>query len=276
MINQKGFAYIFIIVALVIGAVVFFLAKQGFNSNSHVSSGKLTQSISTAPNPNAQYITANPIDLSQVEKISKFRSCAGHDSSGHNFLGEVETDRSMKHYVKPSAAYYDDKTALYSPFDGTVYFVDEPHPEQGPGRARGGELDLMSPQEPNAVVELGHINAIATLKKGDKVKSGQLLGYAETAGGNGNDFDLVVRAINQPPPVNDYDTFDSVFNHMTPAVLAEYEKVGLTKDRLFFSKEFRDQHPCLFGTVAVEPNQRTGPQPEIQTSLDNWVFLKGQ
>lgn len=235
-----------------------------------------TNSKNYLPSPDRLYITANPIDLGQVEKISKFRSCAGHDSSGHNFMGQVETDRSMKHYVNPIAAFEDDKAAFYAPFDGTVYFVDGPHPEQGPGRARGGELDLISPLELHAVVELGHINAIATLKKGDAVKSGQFLGYAATAGGSGNDFDLVVRAINQPPPISNYDTFDSVFNHMTPEVLAEYAKFGLTKEAMFFSKEFRDGHPCLFATVAAEPNERTGPQPEIQTSADNWVFLPGQ
>jgi hypothetical protein len=126
------------------------------------------------------------------------------------------------------------------------------------------------------VVELGHINTIATLKKGDSVKSGQLVGYAATAGGEGNDFDLVVRAINQPPPVGEYGMSDSVFNHMTPEVLAEYEKFGFTKDAMFFTKEFRDSRPCLFATVAAEPNERTGIQPAIQTSDDNWVFLKAQ
>ncbi len=232
-----------------------------------------TRSTSTAPSPNAPYITANPIDLSQIEKISKFRSCAGHDNSGHNFFGEVETDRSMKHYVKPLAAFDDDKARIHSPFDGTVYSADGPHPELGPGQARGGSLELMSSMEPHAVVLLGHITALAGLKKGDTVQSGQLLGYATTSGGS--DFDLVLRAINQPGAQSTFgDTFDSVFNHMTPQVLAEYAKFGLTKDAMFFSKEFRDQHPCLFGTVAAEPNERSGPQPDIQTSPDNWVFLK--
>lgn len=99
-------------------------------TNTSNQTGKVTNTaVSTAPNPSATYITANPVDLSQIEKISKFRSCAGHDFSGHNFLGETETDRSMKHYLKPLSAFDDNKAALYAPFDGQVYEAEGPQPE---------------------------------------------------------------------------------------------------------------------------------------------------
>ncbi|HEX9804392.1 MAG TPA: hypothetical protein VGA67_01815, partial [Candidatus Dojkabacteria bacterium] len=42
-------------------------------------------------------ITSNPIDLSQISRISKFRSCAGHNFSGYNVQGVRESNRSMKH-----------------------------------------------------------------------------------------------------------------------------------------------------------------------------------
>ena len=214
-----------------------------------------TVSQTTAPSPDAKYITTNPINLTQIEKISKFRSCEGHDFSGHNFLGQVENNSSMKHYVMPLPEFLNDTASVYAPFDGTVY-VDGSHPEIGLGE-RGDALELISKLEPNAVFLFDHINILPTLKKGDQVKAGQPIGYAVTTGGH--DFDLALRAINQPNAISHFgNTFDSVFNHMTPEVLAEYQDVGLTKEALFFSKEFRDAHPCDF----------------VSISKDGWVYLK--
>src|SRR4030066_403864 len=49
----------------------------------------------------ADIITSSPIDLDQMDRISYVRSCAGHDYSGENIDGELETNRSMKHYAIP-------------------------------------------------------------------------------------------------------------------------------------------------------------------------------
>ena len=50
-------------------------------------------------NSSEPLILANPLDLTQIKLLSKFRSCVGHDYSGRNAKGEKETDRSMKHYI---------------------------------------------------------------------------------------------------------------------------------------------------------------------------------
>ena len=34
------------------------------------------------------FVAANPINLSQIARISKFRSCIGHDYSGFNAVGK--------------------------------------------------------------------------------------------------------------------------------------------------------------------------------------------
>jgi len=41
-----------------------------------------------------QFISSNPVDLSQINRISKFRSCIGHDYSGTN--SEEPTENCSK------------------------------------------------------------------------------------------------------------------------------------------------------------------------------------
>ena len=169
----------------------------------------------------------------------------------------------MKHYIKPLSEFDNNKTTIYAPFDGTVY-VDGSQPAFGIGeRERAGEetLELMSPLDQHAVFIIWHIHFIAPLKNGDKVKAGQLLGYAVTSVTSKNyDFDFGVRYINQPNTISRFgNTFDSIFNHMTSEVLSEYEKFGLSKEAMFFSREFRESYPCTFNRGQSD---------------DDWVFLK--
>jgi len=69
-----------------------------------------------------QFITSNPVDLSQINRISKFRSCIGHDYSGTNSEGRQESNRSMKHYVEPinSLAGTSGELQVFAPFDGRI------------------------------------------------------------------------------------------------------------------------------------------------------------
>lgn len=274
MPKEKGFSLLVIILVLaVLGVLAFFGFKNfstGSLNNNTVSSSGNTQKFesldikapttsqigkSSLPSPDAEYITANPVDLTQIEKISKFRSCAGHDFSGHNFLGQVEAKSSMKHYLKPLPQFQNNKTAAFAPFDGTIH-IEGVHPPMGQGE-RGDSLELMSQQEPNAVFIFFHIRTATDFKHGDLIEAGQLIGYAAT--NISYDFDLGLRAINQTNANSRFgDTFDSIFNHMTPEVLTQYQKVGLNKENLFVSKEFRDAHPCTF----------------VGDSADNWIILK--
>src|SRR3989344_2121213 len=75
-----------------------------------------------------RFIAANPLDLSQIEAFSKYRSCMGHDFRAPNLSGEKEaTPRSMKHYVmvKPEFHGTIDKVSAFAPFDGIISVVDD-------------------------------------------------------------------------------------------------------------------------------------------------------
>ena len=73
-----------------------------------------------------QFITASHIDISDVERISIFRSNAGHDYSD-----SFEMCCSMKHYYRP-LNYYEVRFTqpIYSPVNGVVLYVAE---GEGPG-----------------------------------------------------------------------------------------------------------------------------------------------
>lgn len=245
--NQLGIAHILIVVCLIVvvlaGAVVYMAKRTADETKSE-------------PSLTAKYITASPIDLRQIESISRFRSCEGHDYSGQNFAGEVERDRSMKHYVLPKAELRrsDNKVKMFAPFDGKVGSVVMPvaTTDTGPGKTRGGSINLVTPLDRYVAVELGHIKLAADYKKGDKVKAGQFLGYAVVPD-EWNDFDLVLRSIHYGRSENYLFVFDSIFNHMTDAVLAEYAAVGLTPQKLIYPKELRDQNPCNFPPPETDP-----------------------
>src|SRR3989338_3731901 len=67
--------------------------------------------------PPPQIIT-NFTELYKIEKISKYRSCAGHTTVPQD---EREMKRSMKHYFSIKPEYLgSDTVEIYSPYDGYV------------------------------------------------------------------------------------------------------------------------------------------------------------
>ncbi len=63
-----------------------------------------------------------------------------------------------------------------------------------------------------------------------------------------------------------FGNLDSIFNHMSDEVLAQYEKRGMTKEKIIVSKEERDQNPCVY--------MDQGPYFNNSDDPSNWVELK--
>lgn len=196
------------------------------------------------------FITASPVDLTQIQKISPLRSCVGHDYSGLNINGEKEDTRSMKHYVQPLAEFNGtrDKVNLYAPFDGTVARVQENQDELAAKDPRFGGVGIAFYPDSSKLwtMEYGHVYPFANLKEGSKVKAGEPIGYAYVQN-NGSSFDLALWLDKEGSRTFRDDgtqRLDSILNHMTPEVLAEFSKYGVGKENLIVSKEFRDIHQC--------------------------------
>lgn len=81
---------------------------------------------------------------------------------------------------------------------------------------------------------------------GDEVKAGELLGYAALSEERGDSFDVIFGKMSMIPKKIDnwtapFADLDSVFNHMSEEVFAQYQKKGISsKEDLVISKEERD------------------------------------
>jgi hypothetical protein len=184
------------------------------------------------------FVTALPLDLDQIESVSKFRSCAGHDYSGKNILGEAETGRSMKHYANPLHQYYgtNGQVKVLAPFDGKVI-----NNELGKD---GDNLDLVPDAAPGWIYELGHIDSVKSLTVGSSVKAGQLVGYYSVRPSGGS-FDIQLWFGGDDQTVNTTSgEFDSLFAHASEELKTKMSQYGLTQENLIVSKAERDASPC--------------------------------
>lgn len=194
-----------------------------------------------------KFITANPLDLSQISAFTQYRSCVGHD---HRHLtvqtGTFEkTPRSMKHYiaVKPEFRGTVDKVGVFAPFDGTIFKVDDDR--GGPGDQQIWLTpDTDNPASPRQWQFIFfHVNLDPSLREGSRIKAGERIGSANLARGPERateNFDMAMgftRPLHQP-------VGDEVFTHMTPSVLAGYAKRGVTPENVVIAEDYRDAHDC--------------------------------
>lgn len=228
----------------------------------------LSIAASYAPPPE---ISAQFTELDKIQKISKYRNCVGHTTVPQD---GKEMKRSMKHYFAVKPAYLGNTTvAVYAPYDGFVAEIRE-------DRAEGleGEIWIM-PKNIFAILppigrwsfSVQHINIREGLSRGSEVRAGEQIGYAAAATQIRNTFDIVYaqgspttkRIDNWTSP---FRKLDSVFNHMSAEVFAQYQNKGISsKDALIISKDERDQDPCTY--------QDDGPYFIGEDTPEHWVTL---
>ena len=199
-------------------------------------SGSSNVKVSNIP-MSGKWIKANPINLTNVTSISVFRSCSGHDYSGTNTKGQVETDRSMKHYIQTNVPWTaTDSIKGYAPFDGTVSITDEQFP-------LGKQLAVTSPVTGWQMV---YFHGDPQVKNGAKVKAGQVItawppsnapAVIDQLHQEGTSFDLAFKTY-------DGRYMDSPLLHMSPAVAKSWTAKGFTPARAIVSKSARDASPC--------------------------------
>lgn len=228
-------------------------------------------SVKSARSEPAPQIVSNFTNLDKIEKISKYRSCAGHVTVPQD---GKESRRNMKHYFWVKPEYNKENTVeIYSPYDGYVSVL-----RSEPGLNLEGEIWIRSKSNLVFLPPIGvwqfsvqHIDVIKDLKMGSEVKAGELIGYAALSEKRGNSFDIVFGKMNIIPQKIDnwtapFTDLDSVFNHMSDEVFAKYEQKGILRDNIIISKEKRDQTLCEY--------QGEGPYFNNQFAEDNWTILK--
>lgn len=229
-------------------------------------------SIKSAQGKPTPQITANFTNLDKIEKISRYRSCAGHITVPQD---SREGRRNMKHYFWVKSEFNKPKTVeIYSPYDGYIADVRSDLKMGLEGEIWITPMQIFALVPPFGVwsFSVQHIDIKPGLKMGDKVKAGDLIGYAAISEKRGDSFDIVYGKSGFPPKTVDgwtdpFADLDSVFNHMSDQVFARYQQKGLSsKEDLIISKEERDQNPCQY--------QGEGPYFQNQADPDNWAVLK--
>ena len=202
------------------------------------------------------FIVANPLDLAQIQTISKFRSCVGHNYSGRNAEGETETLRSMKHYIQPREELPTETISVFAPFDGKISEVRREATRGSqvwitPARVRGWQFIFF------------HIDLASEFdRSGVEVHSGQMIGRVNPE--SQTNFDMGLKFFGIASQI-----FDSPFLYMNELVLAEYAARGITKENIIVSKVERDNNPCqtLNGETGIDARF-------VGNGTSDWVELR--
>lgn len=211
--------------------------------------------------PVPRFITANPVNLSQLTAFSLFRSGEGHD-----FADDYEAPgRSMKNYfnVLPALMNTFNTVAVYAPVSGTIAGIDPEQSQISPGVPRGYQMHINPTGYAAFDVRLFHINVDPGLTVGSTVAAGQLIGYAELRP-NAPNFDWAVQvawgaaplpsALAARPPEFQVAPFDTLgakllnpFDLMDASTFAAWAPYGLTDiNQTFFTAAYRDANPATF------------------------------
>lgn len=228
-------------------------------------------SIKSAQSKSPPLITANFVDLNKIEKISKYRSCAGHVTVPQD---QREGKRNMKHYFWVKPEYSKNKTVeIYSPYEGYVADIRSDPNENLEGEIWITPMQIFAMVPPFGVwsFSVQHIDIRTDLKLGNQVKAGELIGWAAISEKRGDSFDIVYGKSGFPPKkidnwTNPFADLDSVFNHMNDGVFAKYQEKGFSsKEDFIISKGERDQSPCQY--------QGEGPYFGSQEDPSNWAVF---
>src|SRR3989338_5326041 len=214
----KRFWWIFIILG--IGLAVFaFAAIKGYlhdlelekmqntdNQNKEKYKQKGMEPPFGWPSVDAKYITAVPLDLTQIKSISKYRSCAGHDRAGYSF------EITYIYHIRLNA-------------DGISFYEYNSTRPAEPRIKMGNDIDIATDVDKNVMFGFRHVAFARDFKVGDKVKAGELIGYASIAEKqNDFDIDLVGKVYYKTENGTQIEVLGSIFDHMTDPVLVEFAK----------------------------------------------------
>lgn len=246
------------VIALVVLVALFLIGGEGYKRHANPQTATNGTKKSQAPT-----VTANFVDLDKIAAITKFRSCQGHIVVPQD---GTETRSNMKHYfyIKKEFTSAQGMVSLYAPYDG---YIADIFSEKGEGFSdRVDESrDVSFSKEKgifsrsNWMLTILHIIPTDSLKQGDAVKAGQLVGHValekippyfsfDVTYSKMGTFPKKVDGWNSP-----YAALESVFSHMDASVLAQFQRFGATTPESFVvSKTTRDASPCQYRPGSIQ------------------------
>ncbi len=167
------------------------------------------------------YLTDLHVELNKIQKISRYRSAAGHnfvDYSGESCV-------NLKHYFHTYAeGMLTNSTSLpfslkyYAPANGTIINITQTRVSEDP---TDYEVDIRLSANENVIVRIFHITPKSGLSVGDTVSSGEEIATAPSAHLDSGDFAVYVLT------TEGYRHL-SMFEIMSPSVLQTYIDKGIS------------------------------------------------
>lgn len=195
------------------------------------------------------FIGADCIELSKMEKVSKFRS--GH---GFDYSDDFETCRSMKHSFDLKPGENPATCQIFAPFDGTV--IGSLEDWEGTTLWKGTTIGFQPDSNKAFWLLIYHVNLDPLLQVGDHVSAGQLLGKPQKDDGG----TTVAVWVHTPGG----DKLISYFQVISNNIFALYQQRGMnSREAAIISKAERDAHPL---TCQGEEIIDVG-------TLSHWFFL---
>jgi hypothetical protein len=160
----------------------------------------------------------------------------------------------MKHYFTLHPEYEKENfVEIYAPYDGYMaLFVGPEEIWVAPGKKSVFGILPMN----RWMFSVTHVKPRADLNMGDYVKAGEVIGYGTFSPKYERgypSFDVVYGKLGSLLKMKKVDNWrspygdlDSIFNHLSPEVLAQYEQKGITRENVIISKEERDADPCMY------------------------------
>jgi hypothetical protein len=186
-----------------------------------------------------QFATANYIELSKIQQITKFRSDFGHDYSD-NF----EKCRSMKHYFLPFASADWSSVKIYSPVTGTITKIDD--------EWAGKQVRITPDGYSDFLIILFHVNLSASFPVGTKVTAGQQIG-THISNQTMSDIGAAVNTTKGYKLISWFDV-------MNDAVFDLYKARGIqSRAEMIISKDARDADPITCTGEAFTVKGKTEP-----------------
>jgi hypothetical protein len=225
------------------GTAVVRAAAGGKTAESTIYVGAATYDFATRGPP--KVVMANYIDVSKIERISRFRSTVGH-----SYTDGSETCRSMKHYFQPRSTLNWTTVDIYSPVDGTIVGT-------APDGAFGMRLLIRPRIEPVVQVALFHVTLDAGVVADAWVNAGDHLGRHAAQ----NTYSDIAISIGP----KEGGRLISYFDAMTDGVFQPYQARGVaSRSAMIITKAERDADPV----PCVGESQFT-----VFGTLPSWVTL---
>jgi hypothetical protein len=176
-----------------------------------------------------QFITHSLVDPSEPSHISYFRS-----GYAHSYTNDLETCRTMKHYLSDATGSDGTREVQYAPTDGIVTELDGDDVQESDNDYR---VVIAPARHPAYSLELFHVDPTDTLSVGDELSAGEEIGRFSSDG-----MTVGEPAVNVQTPAG--RTLVSFYEVMSDEAFAAYQDRGVrSREDLILTEQYRDENP---------------------------------